>query len=154
MIFIYSLLLLLSPVCTIFYAQVNHSGRAVLSPRHTDIPRHLGWTGGFVNTSLTHTGDFGVILPACSVASVGLGVPPRHVGRAMSPLESAELTRRRSEKKLPIRIGSQISSCVVPLRSSNQATFRCIFWLKCTKHSLNKSVLCSAIKGHNSNKVK
>ena len=53
------LLLLLSPVCTIFCAQVNDSGRAVLSPRRTDIPRHLGWTGGFVNTSLTHAGDFG-----------------------------------------------------------------------------------------------
>ena len=47
------LLLLLSPVCTIFCAQVNDSSRAVLSPRRTDIPRHLGWTGGlrqhFVN---------------------------------------------------------------------------------------------------------
>ena len=88
------LLLLLSLVCTIFCAQANDSGRAVLSPRRTDIPRHLGWTGGFVNTSLTHARDFGVILPACSVVSVGLRVTPRHIGRAMSPLQSAELFAR------------------------------------------------------------
>ena len=40
--------------------------------------RHLGWTGGFVNTSLPHVGDFGITLPAC-------------IDRAMSPLRSAEL---------------------------------------------------------------
>src|SRR4051812_25350661 len=34
---------------------------------------HLGWTGGLIVTSLTHAGDFGIILPAYSVASVGLG---------------------------------------------------------------------------------
>ena len=39
---------------------------------------HLGWTGGFVNTSLAHAGGFGVTLLAC-------------IGRAMSPLRSAEL---------------------------------------------------------------
>ena len=39
---------------------VNDPGRAVLSPRHTDIPRHLGGTEGFVITSLTHAGDFGI----------------------------------------------------------------------------------------------
>ena len=44
-----------------FCAQVNDLGRAVLSPRRTDIPRHLGWTGGFVITSLTHAGDFDII---------------------------------------------------------------------------------------------
>ena len=31
----------------------------MLSPWRTNIPCDLGWTGGFVNTSLTHTGDFG-----------------------------------------------------------------------------------------------
>ena len=72
------LLFLLSPACTIFCAQVKDSGRAALSPRCTDVPRHLGWTKGFVITSLTHAGDFGVTLPAC-------------IGRAMSPLRSAEL---------------------------------------------------------------
>ena len=72
------LLLLLSPVCTIFCAQVNDSGRAVLSPRRTDIPCHLGWTRGFVITSLTQAGDFGFTLRAC-------------IGRAMSPLRRAEL---------------------------------------------------------------
>ena len=40
--------------------------------------RHLGWTGGFVNTSLPHAGDFGITLPSC-------------IHRAMSPLRSAEL---------------------------------------------------------------
>ena len=40
--------------------------------------RHLGWTGGFVNTSLPHAGDFGITLPSC-------------IDRAMSPLWSAEL---------------------------------------------------------------
>ena len=72
------LLFLLSPACTIFYAQVKDPGRAALSPRCTDVPRHLGWTEGFVITSLSHAGDFGVTLPAC-------------IGRAMSPLQSAEL---------------------------------------------------------------
>ena len=57
-------LFLLSPACTIFYAHVKDLGRAVLSPRRTDIPRHLGWTEGFVITSLTHAGDFGVTLRA------------------------------------------------------------------------------------------
>ena len=40
--------------------------------------RHLGWTGGFINTSLPHAGDFGITLPSC-------------IDRAMSPLRSAEL---------------------------------------------------------------
>ena len=40
--------------------------------------RNLGWTGGFVNTSLPHAGDFGITLPSC-------------IDRAMSPLRSAEL---------------------------------------------------------------
>ena len=40
--------------------------------------RHLGWTGGFVNTSLPHAGDFGITLASC-------------IDRAMSPLRSAEL---------------------------------------------------------------
>ena len=70
--------LLLSPVCTISYALENDLGWAVSSTRCTDIPRHLGWTGGFVNTSLPHAGDFGVTLLAC-------------IGRAMSPLWRAEL---------------------------------------------------------------
>ena len=72
------LLLLLSLACTIFCAQVKDPGQAALSPRRTDVPRHLGWTEGFVITSLTHTGDFGVTLRAC-------------IGRAMSPLRSAEV---------------------------------------------------------------
>ena len=72
------LLFLLSSACTIFCAQVNDPGRAALSPRCTDVPRHLGWTGGFIITSLTHAGDFGVTLSAC-------------IGRAMSPLRSVEL---------------------------------------------------------------
>ena len=45
-LFIYLLLLLLSPVCTIFYARVNDLDWAALSPRCTDVPRHLGWIGG------------------------------------------------------------------------------------------------------------
>ena len=77
-IFFNLLLFLLSPACTIFCAQVKDPGRAALSPRRTDVPRHLGWTEGFVITSLTHAGDFGVTLPAC-------------IGRAMSTLRSAEL---------------------------------------------------------------
>ena len=36
------LLLLLSLACTIFCAQVNDLGRTTLSPRRTDVPRHLG----------------------------------------------------------------------------------------------------------------
>ena len=72
------LLLLLSLVCTIFCAQVNDLGWAVLSSRRTDIPRHLGWMGGFVKTSLTHARDFGITLPA-------------RIDRAMSPLRNAEL---------------------------------------------------------------
>ena len=40
--------------------------------------RHLGWTGGFINTSLTLAGDFGITLPSC-------------IDHAMSPLRSAEL---------------------------------------------------------------
>ena len=40
--------------------------------------RHLGWTGGFVNTSLPHVGDFSITLTSC-------------IDRAMSPLRSAEL---------------------------------------------------------------
>ena len=72
------LLFLLSPACTIFCAQIKDPDRAALSPLRTDVPRHLGWTEGFVITSLTHAGDFGVTLPAC-------------IGRAMSPLRSAEL---------------------------------------------------------------
>src|SRR4051812_28357218 len=35
--------------------------------------------------------------------------------------EFKQLTRRRSEPNLPTRIGSKISYCAVPLRSSNQA---------------------------------
>ena len=77
-LFFNSLLFLLSPACTIFCAQVNDPGQAALSPRCTNVPRHLGWTKGFVITSLTHAGDFGVTLSAC-------------IGRAMSPLRSAEL---------------------------------------------------------------
>ena len=72
------LLLLLSLTCTIFCAQVNDLGRAALSPQRTDIPCHLGWSEGFVITSLSHAGDCGVTLPAC-------------IGCAMSPLRSAEL---------------------------------------------------------------
>ena len=72
------LLFLLSPACTIFCAQIKDPDRAALSPLHTDVPRHLGWTEGFFITSLTHDGDFGVTLRAC-------------IGRAMSPLRSAEL---------------------------------------------------------------
>ena len=72
------LLLVLSPVCTIFCAQVNDPDWAALSPRRIDIPRYLGWTGGFVITSLTHAGYFGITLPAC-------------IGCAMSPLRSVEL---------------------------------------------------------------
>ena len=72
------LLLLLYPVCTIFCAQENDPGRAVLWPWHTDIPRYLGWTKGFVNTSLPHARDFGITLPA-------------RIDRAMPPLRSAEL---------------------------------------------------------------
>ena len=72
-----------------FCAQVNDSGRAALLPWRTnvlmwgfcrhlaDLPHHLGWTGGFIITSLTHAGGFGVTLPACSVAAVGLGFSPR-----------------------------------------------------------------------------
>ena len=41
--------------------------------------RQLGWTGGFVNTSLPHVGDFGITLPAC-------------IDRAMSPLRRVELS--------------------------------------------------------------
>ena len=72
------LLFLLSPTCTVFCAQVKDPVRAVLSPWHTDVPGHLRWTEGFVITSLSHTGDFSVTLPAC-------------IGRAMLPLRSAEL---------------------------------------------------------------
>ena len=77
-IFLNLLLLLLSPVCTIFCAQESDPGWAVSSTRRTDIPRHLGWTGGFVNTSLPHAGDFGITLPSC-------------IDCAMSPLRSVEL---------------------------------------------------------------
>ena len=72
------LLFLLSPACTIFCARVKDPGRAALSPRRIDVPRHLGWTEGFVITSLSHARDFGVTLPA-------------YIGRAMSPLRSTEL---------------------------------------------------------------
>ena len=72
------LLFLLSPACTIFCAQVKDPGRAALSPRRIDVPRHLCWTEGFVITSLSHTGDFGVTLPAW-------------IGRSMSPLWSVKL---------------------------------------------------------------
>ena len=70
--------ILLSLVCITFCAQENDPGWAVSSTRRTDIPRHLGWTGGFVNTSLPHAGDFGITLPSC-------------IDHAMSPLRSAEL---------------------------------------------------------------
>ena len=69
------LLFLLSPACTIFYAQVDNPGSAVtMAYRCTTSPR---LTGSFVITSLTHAGGFGVTLPACSVAAVGLGFSPR-----------------------------------------------------------------------------
>ena len=67
------LLLLSSPACTIFCAQINDPGWTALSPQLTDVPRHLGWTRGFIITSLAHAGDFGVTLPVYSVALVGLG---------------------------------------------------------------------------------
>ena len=49
--------------------------------------RHLGWTGGFVNTSLPHAGDFSITLPS-------------FIDRAMSPLRSAELLALPSRDRL------------------------------------------------------
>ena len=50
-------------------------GSAVTSAyRRTTSPRLIG---GFVITSLTHAGGFGVTLLACSIAAVGLGFSPR-----------------------------------------------------------------------------
>ena len=57
---------------------IKDPDRAALSPLRTDVLRHLGWTEGFVITSLTHDRDFGITLRAC-------------IGRDMSPLRSAEL---------------------------------------------------------------
>ena len=76
---IFLIIILLSLVCTIFCAQENDPGWAVSSTRRTNIPRHLGWTGGFVSTSLPHAGDFGITLPVC-------------IDRAMSPLRRVKLS--------------------------------------------------------------
>ena len=82
--FFYYSLCIIYLLCNIFYHYYYYLRfalffvhRKMIQPDYI-LWRHLGWTGGFVNTSLPHAGDFGITLPSC-------------IDRAMSPLRSAEL---------------------------------------------------------------
>ena len=57
--------------------------------------------------------------------------------------EFKQLTRRRLEPNLPTQIGSKISSCAVPLRSSNQATLSVWHFGWTAQNTLKTKVFCA-----------
>ena len=75
----------------------------MLSLRRTDVPRHLGWTGGFVITSLTQGTSASHCRPALAVLCRHFGVPSsalRHLGTGLG-------ARTLSRSKLGPRINTE-----------------------------------------------